>query len=544
MTKHVGIDIGGSSIKVATLSQTKKGPYIESLDVFPLPIDPNSDRELAILEVLQRIRETNVGHDCLYFFSVPQSKVAFRYKTFPFVEKLKIIKALPFELEEDLPFALENAFWSTRIIRQVGNESNVLTAAVTQIQIKKFMDSVGSLGLNIKKIIPQGNALHNILAPLNEMTWRIPSKVTDESKEEKKKLKLVLDIGHKETIVNLYEDNMWINSSVILWGGYNLVKTISTRYELGLEDALKVVKEKSFVLIQLESVSYEQIVFSETLAAELKYLTKELNLIILGFENSHNGAIGDIHVTGGTSRLINLSPFLTQQLEIPVNQLSYLDQWHYSPNIDIHIEPFAANAIGLAIEGFKKNTQPQFQFLQGIFAQKNQYFEKFWLSAKDSVLWGSAILVTLWVWSSLRVSFSSDLVAKVNDKVREAGQIVADLPAKQANQIQIRNYIKNARAVIIERQLFDQTTQKASALDVLKWISEKFPEKVNSTSQVSELIISDASIKMKATTGSAEEKSRILSLLRNMSAGQNIQDLNPSNPLSLDIEFNLKNRDK
>jgi uncharacterized protein (UPF0147 family) len=144
----------------------------------------------------------------------------------------------------------------------------------------------------------------------------------------------------------------------------------------------------------------------------------------------------------------------------------------------------------------------------------------------------------------LRVSFSQDLVDKVTDKVKEAGQVIANLPAKQSNPTQIRNYIKNARNVILERQLFDQVTQKASALDVLKWISEKFPDKTNTKSQVLELSITDSLVKLKASTSDAEEKSKLLNSLKSLSADQNVQDFNPNSSSALDIEFKLKNRDK
>jgi len=544
MTKYVGIDIGHSSIKVATLSLTKKGPYIESIDIFGLPINPNDDRDLAVLEILRALRDKNAGQDCIYTLSIAQSKVAYRYKTFPFTEKIKILKALPFELEEDLPFSLDNAFWDARIVRQIGTESDVLAAAVTQHQIKKLMDNIGSLGLNIKKVIPHGNALHNVLAPVNESTWKISPKVTDESQAENKKLKLYLDIGHKETVVNLYEDNVWVDSSVILWGGYNLVKSVADRYEIGLDEAYKVVQEKSFVLIQLDNASYEQIVFSETLASELKNLARELNLIQLGFENSHKGTIEEIYVTGGTSRLIHIAPYLTQLLEISVNNFSYLDRWHYNPNLDTHMEPFVASAIGLALEGLRKSSQPQFQFLQGIYAQKNTYLENFWNSAKDSLIWGSAIIATLWIWSSVRVQLSEELLSKINDRVKQAGQIIADLPAKQSNPSQIKNYIKNAKYVILERQLFESVTQRASALDILKWISEKFPDKSASRAQVLELSIIDSNVKIKGITTTPQEKNQILNSLKSLSTIQNVQDLSSTDNMNLNIEFNLKNRDK
>lgn len=544
MTKFIGIDIGHFAIKVAVLSQTKKGPYIESVDVYPLPTDPNSDREIATLEILQGIRERWIGQDCAFYFSIPQSKVAFRNKTFPFAERLKVLKALPFELEEDLPFALENSFWDARIVRQIGTDSEVLAAAVTQYQINKFMNSIGSLGLNIKKIIPQGNALHNAIAPINEVTWKLAARFTDESQEQKKSLKIVLDIGHTETTVNLYEDNIWINSSVILWGGLNLIKCLSQRYEIPIDESYKVIQEKGFVLIQIEKATYEQIVFSETLSSELKNLVKELTLVSLGFENGHHGTIEEILVTGGVSRLVHLGPFLTQQLEVPVNTLNYLDRWHYAPNIDIHLEPFISNAIGLALEGFRKNNQPQFQFLQGTFAVKNPFFTKFWNSAKDTVIWGSSIILLLWVWSSLRVSFTENLVTQIDDKIKEAGQVIADLPAKKSNAGQIKAFIKNSRNLVLERQLFEEVTQRASALDVLNWISDRFPDRTQANIQALELSIIDSTVKLKASTKSNSEKIQLIEALKNLSATKSIQDNGPANSSTLDIEFNLKNRDR
>jgi general secretion pathway protein L len=544
MTKFIGIDIGNASVKVAIVSNTKKGPYIESANIYNLPIDPHADRELAILEILKKLKDHHLGQDCSYYLSIPQSKVAFRFLSFPFSERLKILKTLPFELEENLPFALENAYWDARIVRQFGTESEILIAAVTQYQVKKLMDSIGSLGLNIKKLIPQGNALHNILAPIHELTWKLSPRITEESEVQKKELKLVLDIGHKETTVNVYENNTWINSSAVLWGGWNLIKAIAKSYEIDFDEAYKVVQEKSFVLIQTENATYEQIVFSEILSKELQLFVKELTLMHMSFENTHNGVITELLLTGGGSRLIHLAPFLTQQLEVKVNVLSYLDQWHYSPTLDIHSEPYLSNCIGLALEGFRKSNQPQFQFLQGPFTQKNEALQKFWLLAKDSALWGTGVLATLWIWSSLRVSFSQKLVDDSTERVKEAGQIIANLPPKQSNQNQIRSYIKNARQIILERQVLDQVIHKASALDVLKGISEKFSDKTYSKVQILEVSIVDTLVKLRGTVTSTEEKTKLLNSLKNLSSSEGISDLNPKNPASLEIEFKLKNRDQ
>lgn len=542
MIKAVGIDIGASSIKVAEVLLSKKGPFIESLVEHPLPSDPTLDMELARLEVLKNIRDQYAGQDAIFSFSIPQSKVAYRFKTFPFPDRIKITKALPFELEEDLPFGLENAYWDSRIIRHFGSETDILAAAVTRHQVQKQMDTLGSLGLNIQKLTPAGSAAHAALSPLNEMSFKLPPTVADQSAPEPKNLRMVLDIGHSCTIVNLYDDEAWVNSSVVLWGGKNIAESISKRYEIPLDEALKVLKERGFLLLQNEEASYEQIVFSDTIANQIKYLAKELSLIVVGFETLHHGHVNSIQITGGVSSLVNMAPHLTQQIEIPVNTLHFLDQWPSSVHIDTQLENKMLVAVGLALEVLRKNIQPQYQFLQGPFAISNRAFEKFWDVAQAPLLWGGALVLTISIWSILRLGIVENLVQTIDDRVKQAGVTIAELNQRQSNPKQIRAYIRNAQNVINDRKLFEQAAKSPSAIEVLKVLSDAFPDRSRSDIHVTELTIQESLVKLKALAFGAEDKPRLIQALRRLSQNQTVQDLNTGSNQIIDLEFNLKTR--
>ncbi|MES3036331.1 MAG: pilus assembly protein PilM, partial [Bdellovibrionota bacterium] len=102
--KSVGIDIGTHSIKAVEIDTTGKSFYISNSHYFPLSQRAGQDQLLEIIEIL---RSFVLNFDPLttkFNVALRQDMVTVRHKIFPFVEKMKIARTLPLELEDDLPF--------------------------------------------------------------------------------------------------------------------------------------------------------------------------------------------------------------------------------------------------------------------------------------------------------------------------------------------------------------------------------------------------------------------------------------------------------
>ena len=102
LNKSLGIDIGTYSIKIVEAQTTSKGVQVNHFFEHVLNPIPGSDHELETLEFLREFT-SKYDETTKFIVGLRQDRVAIRNKFFPFNERLKISKSLPFELVPHLP---------------------------------------------------------------------------------------------------------------------------------------------------------------------------------------------------------------------------------------------------------------------------------------------------------------------------------------------------------------------------------------------------------------------------------------------------------
>src|SRR5690606_29334952 len=101
--RSVGIDIGTLSVKIAEIEGSNKSFVLRDYIEVPYSLDLSQDRKVQVLDVLRRIASHYDPTTTRFVVSVSQDMVAVRHKIVQSREKSKIIKGLPFELEDDVP---------------------------------------------------------------------------------------------------------------------------------------------------------------------------------------------------------------------------------------------------------------------------------------------------------------------------------------------------------------------------------------------------------------------------------------------------------
>ena len=178
----------------------------------------------------------------------------------------------------------------------------------------------------------------------------------------------------------------------------------------------------------------------------------------------------------------NLHPYLTTQLEIPVNPIniltgSFATAFQVAPEMD----STCGVALGLAIEGLKKPRNPATNFLRSEFQKKDQKLAAVWERWGTLTKYTAALLAVLIVHSTLRDQFSSSAVEKSTEALKTQAKVVAKLPTKQANDAGIKKYLKDERKRTQEIKELQSLAHMNSALEILRKISDAAPGKNSST---------------------------------------------------------------
>lgn len=507
--RSIGIDIGTSSIKVVEAQSTNRGIQILSFLEHPLGQNPTHDPEIEILEFLQSLTASLDFTQTKVVMALRQERVSVRLKTFPFTDRLKILKSLPFELEEDLPFSFESAIYDSRTVRFLGAQAEVMACATPRHRVAEFMGRFQSTGLPISALSAEGLAFANCFENWSEPPPQLPEAPMELEPGEapQRPLKLVIQLGHTHTLVAAFENDRLVGIRSILWGGQNVAEAIARKYEIPYIEALREMRTKAFILPSKEGASYDQIVFSDTISAQLRELGQELRLSILEIETELGGKVHDAEITGGLAGIMHLGPYLTQLIEVPVNPASYLNRFPGSIERSPAVENVVGTALGLAIEGLRKPRNPGLQFLRGEFAPQNETLQLFWDTWGLSVKVAAGVFAVLVVHSIFRDSMALSLLDQSDQAMRDQAKTVAGLPARQANESGLKQYIRNKRKRAQEMKELEGLARMNSALEILKRVSESSPGRAQLNMNVSSVRIIDDQVVIEGMVGNAKEKS-------------------------------------
>ena len=518
--RSIGIDIGSSGIKVVEMLATSKGFQVTQCYERTLGLNPAHDQEIEIIEFLREISSKYDPAQTRYCVSLRQDQVSIRHKVFPFSDRLKIFKSLAFELEEEIPFSSDNSIFDAKIVRTIGNSAEVLACAAPKHHIRTLLQRCADAGIDPALISAEGTAFANIYERWNEPPPSLPANpaMLDPENKLERNIHLVLDMGHTRTLVCAFEDKSIVGVRTILWGAKNIADAVARKYEIPYLEAMKEIQAKSFILTSKAGATFDQITFSETIAKSVRELVRDMQLSILEFKSEFNAVVTQIGLTGGSSNIKNLGPFLTQQLEVPVNKSHPMDAF---PNISFEknnrTDTVFGLALGLAIEGLKKPRNPAINFMRGEFAKQNNYTRLLWHKWGPTIRIAAATLVVFFIYSMMRETFSLQLAERADEALRAQAKSVAKLSGSKATDANIKKYIRENKKRAADLKTLASVASMNSAMEVLKKINDASPVKNQVTLDVKHVQIKDASVAISGYVNNANEVTILQQSLANLS---------------------------
>jgi general secretion pathway protein L len=481
--KSVGIDVGNYSIKVAEAdSSGKNAGTITNFFERPLNTDPRADRELEVIEGLRAIvSQYDIGNT-RFVVGIPQNEVSVRHRHFPFKDRLKILKSLAFELEDEIPLDVDDATFEAKITEYLGDTAEVMVVACPNDSVQAAISRLKDGGIDPEILTVEGLALANIFEKwqLPPAQMPAPPDISADGEDEQPKLpqldgRIVLDIGFGRTLLLAYRENALVAARSISWGGREVVDSLAKTFNIPFLEAVKVLDKKSFILMNSQGASRDQMILSTTVSKQVDQLVREVRLTILDLRSEFNINFTAVDLLGGVSQIQNLGPYLTQNLEIPANH------YHHFPNhrgVRIEqsqaVEATSALAIGLAIEGCKKPRNPATNLRKGEYARQNKSLQLFWEKYRPAVITAAVGFCLFFVFAVIRDSMADRLVVASADKVRDQAA-ATELPKNERSPTGVEKYIRETRKQIETRQTLSKLDNYSHAMDVLRDIASNMP---------------------------------------------------------------------
>jgi general secretion pathway protein L len=297
MRRVLGLDLGSHGVKAVEIHQTLQGLVVAQQRSFAM-----GDEEGVPLE--ERLRDFARAHGLPkdhVICALPGDRLSSRRLTFPFRDGKRLSQAVPFEVEGQVPFDLEDIFVDWERVGGDRQHSEVLATVAPRAEVVRLLRVLREADLEPRVIEADGLVLGNLAALVP-----LPGN------------RLLLDIGHRKTTFSLSLDGRVVSTRTIHLGGLALTQALAR--ERGCSDA-EAERQKCESGIAGADGRIE----SAGALAVLDRLVRELVRTLSALEALLGGPavarLDEITLLGGTARLPHLDAYLTQRTGIQTARL-------------------------------------------------------------------------------------------------------------------------------------------------------------------------------------------------------------------------------
>jgi general secretion pathway protein L len=293
----LGLDLGSHAAKAVELRQTLRGVEVVQLRHLPLP-GASADLGQTLTELIQ-------GHDLPrenVVVGLPGDRISSRRLSFPFKDRKKIGAAVPFELEGQVPFELDDYFVDWEITGQRANQTEVVATLAAKSEVRALLDRLGEAGLSPDIVEAEGLALSNLAS-----VFDLPGP------------RLLADVGHRKTTLCLCVDGRAVAARTVPLAGLTITRALARDRGVNEAEAERFKLEEGVGASDVEARET-----LERLAREILRTVGSLEALLPGGSEG----LQAVHLLGGSGRLHRLDEFLaertglrTQRLPLPAGEL-------------------------------------------------------------------------------------------------------------------------------------------------------------------------------------------------------------------------------
>lgn len=341
----LAIDIGTYSVKyISSFVDKRKVTHTEMSEI--IVRDFMSDRselsvEEAQLSIVQEIMDTVARADTKIIYQINNEILSTRFLTLPVKNKKKAELMLPFQLEEDIPYALSEIQYAYRLESQ----KSQFTAMVEMVKENVFDDYHTALAE--KNILPQiltseSSVVENFF---NQNTMAGPF--------------CVLDIGHKTTKGYFFYNSRLLITHTSYMGGKNINDMIADTYKIEPDEAIFYKHQNAFLLTsnQYQEVEDAQREFAGAMDKVFAPLIADFMRWKVGLKVNYGLSLQSVYVCGGTANVKNITNYLSEKLEVKVSLLESFDKVE-AEKVDINAKSKCKYALAnMMAFGFKKKNR-------------------------------------------------------------------------------------------------------------------------------------------------------------------------------------------
>jgi type IV pilus assembly protein PilM len=331
MRRILGLDLGSHSIKAVELRQTLRGVEVGQLRALTVHEVKADDAESPPLpEQLRRFAALYRLPAEYVVAALPGDRVTTRRLSLPFGERRRLAQAIPFELEGQMPFALEDVVVDWDVVRSEASRTEVIALAAPRAEVGRRLETLREAGLEPRTLEVEGFTLANLAALFPQLGT-----------------KLYVDIGHRKTTLTLCAEGRSLAMRTVPIAGLALTQAIA--------------EERGLVFNEAEGVKCDEGIQASAAAHfVIDRLCREIVRTLGGFESYLVGhaPLEQLSLLGGTARLHRIDELIAERVGLPVDRVTFPRTDAGSALVAGGDPLLFSNALALALRGtLRANTR-------------------------------------------------------------------------------------------------------------------------------------------------------------------------------------------
>ena len=458
-SKMVGLDLGAREVRVCEVHVGFGGAELKAL--YAAPVIPELDEPLSRAQARAAatlLSEHGLSHEPLAC-ALPHGLVSTLSLTFPFNKPSKIEQVIAGELDEVLPFEVEDLFYADQLIGPHGEEGAELLVAYTLFEpFAALFEELTLAGLNPKLLTLAGLTFESLELPTPTQGAQV-----------------LLDLGELGSEWAILSQGRTKRHHSIQVGGEVVTRALASTFKVELEPAEqgKLREASLFSRADLDQITDPKAraraeAIHNAISSALEPLLLALKRSLASYERESGEEVRELSLMGGGASLAGLRAYLQDQLGVNVRltpaptSLAALRPEEAKGPMRFHHALAMANALA------KRLDRRLLNFRRGAFAYQGDAD-----AMKQAILWVVACLILSISLYGLQVSYELDeLQGEVSALEEDTKALSQQLMGNDSFDIE------SLKARVNLKKEASADVPEVSALDTLGELSSKVSKEV------------------------------------------------------------------
>jgi general secretion pathway protein L len=304
MQKIIGLDVGSYSVKAVEVLNHFNSFEISNYYEKVIPnIDGLTKDQLVPICLEQLFIENKIEADRI-ITAMPGQYSSSRILSFNFSDARKIESAVFAEIEDTVPYNLDEMILDHQIIGTSAGQTHVLVVLTKKEFVASFLNHLLCVDIDPKVVDIDSLSLYNLLPYLNQIN---PDKCS-----------AIIDVGHEKTSVCIVQGGFLKMFRSINIGGRYVTDFLARDLSVSYHEAQRIKHRVSTVITNkpgsTQGLSSEDIFVAERMTLALSSLMRELGRTLYAFKNWDKAPLDKIYLSGGTSDIKNFDVYVSENL--------------------------------------------------------------------------------------------------------------------------------------------------------------------------------------------------------------------------------------